>query len=184
MSVTANVWAGASAWAVVEVDPELVVAEVGRRFPGVTAYFGEFTGSWWAMVGNRLLEAGTAREFFQVIATASASSRTRPRHWSRSTATGACAAADTVVDLAMFEHRDFQELGYTPRHAAKTHLGRRRQPRAPRRRGVVARFSRGEGPPGEPVPDVANVWPCQKRARQRFGGAGARSRAIRSSGRG
>jgi len=44
-------------WAAAELDPERVAAELARRFPGCCAWRGEFTGSWWALAGNRLVEA-------------------------------------------------------------------------------------------------------------------------------
>jgi hypothetical protein len=40
-------------WAAIELDPERVVAELARRFPGVPAWWGEYTGSWWAMLRER-----------------------------------------------------------------------------------------------------------------------------------
>ncbi|MFB4318085.1 hypothetical protein [Actinomadura sp. 21ATH] len=57
----------AAPWAVVELDPERVVAELARRFPGVCAWRGEYTGSWWAMVRDRygrdrLIEAASSAE--------------------------------------------------------------------------------------------------------------------------
>jgi hypothetical protein len=61
-------------WAIADVDPDKVLAEVGRQFPGVMTYFGEFTGSWWALIGGKLLEARTPREFVEVIGTAIGSS--------------------------------------------------------------------------------------------------------------
>jgi anti-sigma factor RsiW len=59
-----------------DVDPEQILTEIGRRFPGVMTYFGEFTGSWWALIGNQLLEARTPRAFFGIIASAVPSSWT------------------------------------------------------------------------------------------------------------
>ncbi|MFI0454280.1 hypothetical protein [Actinomadura sp. 6N118] len=48
-------------WASVDIDPERLVAELRRRFPGVCAWFGEFTGEWWAIAPGRqrLIKAGT-----------------------------------------------------------------------------------------------------------------------------
>ncbi|MER6891988.1 hypothetical protein [Streptomyces halstedii] len=43
----------AAPWAHVEIDPERVVAELSRRFPGVRAWWGEFTGQWWALCRDR-----------------------------------------------------------------------------------------------------------------------------------
>src|SRR4051794_9985803 len=77
MATPTSALAGAAPWAVVDIDPELILAEVRRRFPGVMAYFGEFTGSWWALIGGNLLEARTPREFVEVIAEAIAP----PRAW-------------------------------------------------------------------------------------------------------
>lgn len=44
-------------WAAAELDPERVAAEVARRFPGCCVWRGEFTGSWWALARDRLVEA-------------------------------------------------------------------------------------------------------------------------------
>ncbi|WP_433476694.1 hypothetical protein ACQPZP_06345 [Spirillospora sp. CA-142024] len=44
-------------WAAAELDPERVAAELARRFPGCCVWLGEYTGSWWAMTGDRLVEA-------------------------------------------------------------------------------------------------------------------------------
>ncbi|MBO2464693.1 hypothetical protein [Actinomadura violacea] len=59
-------------WAVVELDPERVAAELARRFPGVSAWRGEYTGRWWAVardwVGrDRLVEAGTPAALVRVL---------------------------------------------------------------------------------------------------------------------
>jgi len=49
--------------------------ELERGFPGVVAWYGERTGSWWALVplrgGARLVEAVSADELRQAIAQAS-----------------------------------------------------------------------------------------------------------------
>ncbi|MFC5180314.1 hypothetical protein [Actinomadura harenae] len=47
---------------VVEADPEVLLAALHREFPGVVSWRGEFTGTWWALLGDRLVEAPTARE--------------------------------------------------------------------------------------------------------------------------
>jgi hypothetical protein len=44
-------------WAAAELDPERVAAEMARRFPGCCVWRGEFTGSWWALARDRLIEA-------------------------------------------------------------------------------------------------------------------------------
>ncbi|MEV4252489.1 hypothetical protein AB0J52_04910 [Spirillospora sp. NPDC049652] len=46
----------------VEIDPDLLLAALHRQFPGVPTWHGEFTGTWWALLGDRLVEARTARE--------------------------------------------------------------------------------------------------------------------------
>ncbi|QFG22770.1 hypothetical protein [Actinomadura sp. WMMB 499] len=58
-----------------ERDPEYVQAELARRFPGVPSWFGEWTGSWWAMVGDRLLEAASPFVLADMIRTAVAANR-------------------------------------------------------------------------------------------------------------
>ncbi|RFS86019.1 hypothetical protein D0T12_05140 [Actinomadura spongiicola] len=49
------------------------VAELERRFPGVSAWWGEFTGRWWAVTRDwtgryRLVEASTPGELAVLIA--------------------------------------------------------------------------------------------------------------------
>ncbi|SPT59648.1 MULTISPECIES: hypothetical protein [Actinomadura] len=44
-------------WAMAEIDPERIAAGLARRFPGCCVWLGEYTGSWWAMTGDRLVEA-------------------------------------------------------------------------------------------------------------------------------
>ncbi|URM98618.1 hypothetical protein LUW76_32105 [Actinomadura madurae] len=44
-------------WAMAELDPERIAAELARRFPGCCVWLGEYTGNWWAMTGDRLIEA-------------------------------------------------------------------------------------------------------------------------------
>ncbi|GAA1786252.1 hypothetical protein [Actinomadura chokoriensis] len=51
-------------WIAAEVDPDRVVAELAKRFPGISAWLGEFTGHWWAvaldrMGSSQLVEAAT-----------------------------------------------------------------------------------------------------------------------------
>ncbi len=40
----------------VEADPGVVLAEAHRMLPGVVAWMGEFTGSFWLLRGDRLEE--------------------------------------------------------------------------------------------------------------------------------
>ncbi|MDL4816875.1 hypothetical protein [Actinomadura opuntiae] len=59
-------------WAAVELDPERVAAELARRFPGVSAWWGEFTGRWWAFARDRagrdrLVEAATPVALAQLL---------------------------------------------------------------------------------------------------------------------
>jgi hypothetical protein len=44
-------------WAAGDLDPDACHAALQRRFPGVTVWFGEWTGHWFAMVNEGLLEA-------------------------------------------------------------------------------------------------------------------------------
>ncbi|RAY11497.1 hypothetical protein DPM19_29780 [Actinomadura craniellae] len=44
-------------WTAAEVDPESALADLRHRFPGVCAWFGEFTGRWWAVTRRELVEA-------------------------------------------------------------------------------------------------------------------------------
>lgn len=43
-------------WTGIEIDPEIVLARVRCLFPGVTVWAGEFTGSYWALLGDGLHE--------------------------------------------------------------------------------------------------------------------------------
>lgn len=70
-------------WAAVELDPDRVVAELTHRFPGVSAWLGEFTGRWWAVardqVGrDRLLEAPTPAALARLLDEIGARQQTRP----------------------------------------------------------------------------------------------------------
>jgi hypothetical protein len=38
-----------------------------RRFPGTPVWFGSFTRRWWALEGDRLIEAATAEELGRVL---------------------------------------------------------------------------------------------------------------------
>ncbi|GAA2618595.1 hypothetical protein SMC26_05085 [Actinomadura fulvescens] len=55
-------------WWPIDVDPEQVVMDVKRWFPGVSAWLGEYTGRWWALVGNRLIEAENPDQLRERIA--------------------------------------------------------------------------------------------------------------------
>ncbi|MBE1532609.1 hypothetical protein [Actinomadura algeriensis] len=66
-----------AAW--LDHDPEQVRAALARRFPGVPSWHGEWTGSWWAMVGDRLLEAACPTTLADMIHTALAATRPPPR---------------------------------------------------------------------------------------------------------
>lgn len=55
MTVTVD-GVGRSPWDMVEVDPGFVLAEAQRMLPGVVAWAGEFTGSFWLFRGDRLEE--------------------------------------------------------------------------------------------------------------------------------
>ncbi|QFG22801.1 hypothetical protein [Actinomadura sp. WMMB 499] len=59
-------------------DPDLVQADLAWRFPGVPAWFGEWTGAWWAVVGDRLLEAASPEILVEMIRTALAANRPSP----------------------------------------------------------------------------------------------------------
>ncbi|GAA2129739.1 hypothetical protein [Actinomadura napierensis] len=45
-----------SPWAATQIDPDVVLAEVRRLYPGVTAWAGEFTGSYWVLLDGELRE--------------------------------------------------------------------------------------------------------------------------------
>ncbi|MEU5988234.1 hypothetical protein ABZ806_04585 [Spirillospora sp. NPDC047418] len=47
---------GRPPWDMVEADPGVVLAEAHRMLPGVVAWAGEFTGSFWLLRGDRLEE--------------------------------------------------------------------------------------------------------------------------------
>lgn len=50
-----------------DVRTEQVRRELERLFPGVIAWFGRCTGHWWAMLGDRLLEADSPRQLADEI---------------------------------------------------------------------------------------------------------------------
>ncbi|MFC5750403.1 hypothetical protein [Actinomadura rugatobispora] len=43
----------AAPWAALDIDPDRIVAELRRRFPGARAWYGEYTGAWWAITRDR-----------------------------------------------------------------------------------------------------------------------------------
>ncbi|TDD86801.1 hypothetical protein [Actinomadura rubrisoli] len=54
-------------WTAAELQPDRVIAELGRRFPGTCAWWGEYTGAWWAISRDgtgrhRLIEADDPAE--------------------------------------------------------------------------------------------------------------------------
>ncbi|NVI86943.1 hypothetical protein [Actinomadura sp. BRA 177] len=50
----------ATSW--VYLDPDQIRRDLEAAFPGVRAWFGEYTGHWWALVNDRLVEADTPRQ--------------------------------------------------------------------------------------------------------------------------
>lgn len=49
----------ATSW--VYLDPDQIRRDLEAAFPGVRAWLGEYTGHWWALVNDRLVEAVTPR---------------------------------------------------------------------------------------------------------------------------
>ena len=49
------------------MDTDQVRRDLEHLFPGVVVWFGRRTGHWWAMLGDRLLEAGSPRELADLI---------------------------------------------------------------------------------------------------------------------
>lgn len=45
-----------------DLDPDQIRRNLAHTFPGVLCWLGEYTGSWWALVGDRLVEAPTPGE--------------------------------------------------------------------------------------------------------------------------
>lgn len=41
------------------LDPDQIRRELEAAFPGVRAWLGEYTGHWWALANDRLVEADT-----------------------------------------------------------------------------------------------------------------------------
>ncbi|GAA2639237.1 hypothetical protein GCM10010411_94240 [Actinomadura fulvescens] len=70
--------AEAPPWAATDIDPDVFVGELRRRFPGVCAWFGEFTGRWWAITRDRdrLVEAGSPAALGRRLAELTAPRRT------------------------------------------------------------------------------------------------------------
>ncbi|URM97275.1 hypothetical protein LUW76_24590 [Actinomadura madurae] len=44
------------------LDPDQIRRELEAAFPGVRAWLGEYTGHWWALANDRLVEADTPRQ--------------------------------------------------------------------------------------------------------------------------
>jgi hypothetical protein len=54
-------------WAAGDLDPDACQVALRRRFPGVTVWFGEWTGHWFAMVNEGLLEALSPWQLAELI---------------------------------------------------------------------------------------------------------------------
>ncbi|MFC5180457.1 hypothetical protein [Actinomadura harenae] len=66
------------------VPQDAVRAAAGRivaRYPQVITWYGKSTGHWWAMVGDRLLEAGTPWELEAAIHQATVAAVPRTDGW-------------------------------------------------------------------------------------------------------
>ncbi|WP_433475829.1 hypothetical protein ACQPZP_01615 [Spirillospora sp. CA-142024] len=50
----------ATGW--VYLDPDEIRRELEAAFPGVRAWLGDYTGHWWALANDRLVEADTPRQ--------------------------------------------------------------------------------------------------------------------------
>ncbi|MFF5262124.1 hypothetical protein ACFY4C_24580 [Actinomadura viridis] len=72
-------------WAMAEIEPDEILAELRRRFPRVTAWRGEFTGRWWALTPDRsgrdrLVEAGDPAELGRLLEDVRQAPPPRPRY--------------------------------------------------------------------------------------------------------
>ncbi|MFC5182828.1 hypothetical protein [Actinomadura harenae] len=54
-------------WSAPEVDPDEVLAVLHAQFPQVPTWRGDFTGSWWALLRGRLVEARDPRQLAEYI---------------------------------------------------------------------------------------------------------------------
>ncbi|MCP2336713.1 hypothetical protein [Actinomadura rupiterrae] len=54
-------------WSAADVDPDEVLAVLHEEFPNVMTWHGEFTGSWWALLRGRLVEARDACQLAESI---------------------------------------------------------------------------------------------------------------------
>jgi hypothetical protein len=66
----------ATSW--VHLDPDQIRRDLEAAFPGVRAWLGEYTGHWWALVNDRLVEAVTPRLLADEIRAVLAVRRTVP----------------------------------------------------------------------------------------------------------
>ncbi|MFI0357308.1 hypothetical protein [Actinomadura sp. 9N407] len=112
-------------WVAVELEPERVAAELARRFPGVCAWRGEYTGSWWALSRDRygrdgLIEADSPAELGRLLERIHWM-RVVPREARTAPRTGPAAQAIPLLPRA-------------PRVPAATRPAPRRQNEQPRRR--------------------------------------------------
>jgi hypothetical protein len=80
MSVTLD---ASCPWSNARTDPDEVIAEAGRLRPGVIVWRGEWTGSYWALLGDRLHEFKDSRALLAEISKTVASPRA-PTHSSTS----------------------------------------------------------------------------------------------------
>lgn len=94
--------APAAPWALIDIDPESALAELKNRFPGVTAWFGEFSGSWWGLVIDRtgqghdaLVEGDTVAELGQRLDALKAHVRPRVPRYARTPQTGGAVRLQT-----------------------------------------------------------------------------------------
>lgn len=66
----------ATGW--VNLDPDRIRRELETTFPGVRAWLGEYTGRWWALVRDRLVEAATPHQLADRIREVLAARRIPP----------------------------------------------------------------------------------------------------------
>jgi hypothetical protein len=138
----------AAPWAALDIDPDRIVAELRRRFPAARAWYGEYTGAWWAITRDRsgrdrLVEAPDPAELGRRLEELCGRAVPRPFRAASQTGTAGCAPRPRTRSSAYRPAARYEEP--IPHPA--------RQPSRMRRfLDRIRRFFSGAEAEGRPIP--------------------------------